>query len=157
MTASRHRTLDFLKTSEQYRFMAKSKDIHDPDSVSALIQKLPPDFARLVEAIRQTILSVDAEIAEQIKWNSPSFFYRGQMKPFDPKTYKRDIVVLNLHKGAALLVFPTGETVGDVSDILEGNYTDGRRLVTIRDMTDFERKKQDLKKVIAAWLSRVEK
>lgn len=137
--------------------MALSRDIHDPDSVSALIQKLPPGFASLIEAIRQAILSVDPEVGERIKWNSPSFFYRGQMKPFDPKTYKRDIVVLNLHKGSALLVFPTGETVGDVSDILEGNYTDGRRLVKIEDMADFERKKQDLKKVIAAWLSSVEK
>ncbi|HRI62562.1 MAG TPA: DUF1801 domain-containing protein [Saprospiraceae bacterium] len=137
--------------------MTKSKDINDPASVAALIQKLPPDFARLIEAIRQAILSVDAEIGEQIKWNSPSFFYTGPMKPFDPKTYKRDIAVLNLHKGFALLVFPTGETVKDVSEILEGNYTDGRRLVTIKDRTDFEHKEQELKKVIAAWLSLVEK
>ncbi|MBV6440982.1 MAG: DUF1801 domain-containing protein [Haliscomenobacteraceae bacterium CHB4] len=137
--------------------MAPSRDIHDPGGVSALIQKLPPGFASLVEAIRQTILSVDPEVGEQIKWNSPSFFYKGQMKPFDPKTYKRDIVVLNLHKGSALLVFPTGETVGVVSDILEGNYADGRRLVKIKDMADFERKKEGLKKVIAAWLSLVEK
>lgn len=137
--------------------MAPSRDIHDPGGVNALIQKLPPGFASLVEAIRQTILSVDPEVGEQIKWNSPSFFYKGQMKPFDPKTYKRDIVVLNLHKGSALLVFPTGETVGVVSDILEGNYADGRRLVKIKDMADFERKKEGLKKVIAAWLSLVEK
>ena len=137
--------------------MAKSKDIHDPAGVSALIQKLPPDFAALVEAIRQTILNVDAEIGEQIKWNSPSFFYSGQMQTFDPKTYKRDIVVLNLQKSQVLLVFPTGETVKDVSKILEGNYTDGRRLVKIADMTDFEQKEQELKKVIAAWLSLIEK
>ncbi len=137
--------------------MAKTKDIHDPAGVSALIQKLSPDFAALVEAIRQAILSVDAEIGEQIKWNSPSFFYTGQMHAFDPKTYKRDIVVLNLQKNRVLLVFPTGETVKDVSEILEGNYTDGRRLVKIADMTDFERKEQELKKVITAWLSLIEK
>lgn len=137
--------------------MAKSKDIHDPVSVTALIQKLSPDFAQLIEAIRRAILSVDVEIGEQIKWNSPSFFYTGQMQPFDPKTYKRDIAVLNLQKGYALLVFPTGETVKDVSEILEGNYTDGRRLVKITSMADFEGKEQELKKVIAAWLSLVEK
>lgn len=137
--------------------MAKSKDIHDPVGVTALIKKLPPDFGQLVEAIRQAILSVDAAIGEQIKWNSPSFFYTGQMQAFDPKTYKRDIVVLNLHKGSVLLVFPTGETVKEVSEILEGNYTDGRRLVKIADMADFERKEQELKKVINAWLSLIEK
>ncbi len=137
--------------------MAKSKDTHDPVGVTAHIQQLPPDFAQLVEAIRQTILGVDAAIGEQIKWNSPSFFYTGPMQPFDPKTYKRDIVVLNLQKSHALLVFPTGETVKDASEMLEGNYTDGRRLMKITDMADFERKEPELKKVIAAWLSLVEK
>lgn len=137
--------------------MAKSRDIHDPAGVTALIQRLSPDFAQLVEAIRQAILSVDAAIGEQIKWNSPSFFYTGSMQAFDPKTYKRDILVLNLHKDSALLVFPTGESVKDVSEILEGNYTDGRRLVKITDMADFERKEQELKKVIAVWLSLIEK
>lgn len=88
--------------------MAKSKNISDTELVTQHIEKLDSSLAEIVEAIRKCILSTDKEIGEQIKWNSPSFFYKGEMKAFDPKEYKRDIVVLNLHKGYALLVFPTG-------------------------------------------------
>ncbi len=132
--------------------MAKAKDINDPKSVTEYIQKLDPDFGRLIEAIRQLILSTDKVIGEQIKWNSPSFFYQGEMKPFDPKEYKRDIVVINSRKGVALLVFPTGAIINDDSGILEGQYTDGRRLVTFTSMNDVAAKGKDLQKVIKQWL-----
>ncbi|UOQ53538.1 hypothetical protein [Hymenobacter cellulosivorans] len=52
-------------------------------------------------------------VAEQIKWNSPSFYYTGLIAPFDPKEYRRDIVVVNLHRGHALLVFATDATIPD--------------------------------------------
>lgn len=137
--------------------MAKSKDIHDPASVTAYIQKLEPGFAELIEAIRKLILSTDKMIGEQIKWNSPSFFYTGEMKPFDPKEYKRDIVVVNIRKEQALLVFPTGARIQDTTGILEGNYTDGRRMVTFKNREDVKANGKDLQKVIQEWLKGVEK
>jgi hypothetical protein len=51
-----------------------AKDINDPQSVTACIQQLEPGFAELIETIRQLILSTDAAIGEQIKWNAPGFF-----------------------------------------------------------------------------------
>ncbi|MFD2324778.1 hypothetical protein [Mucilaginibacter galii] len=48
-------------------------------------------------------------------------FYQGTMQPFDPKEYKRDMVVMHLHRKAYfLLVFPTGSTINDTSSFLEG-------------------------------------
>lgn len=137
--------------------MAKAKDIHDPESVTAHIQKLDKDFAPLVESIRQLILKTDSEIGEQIKWNSPSFFYTGSMQPFDPKEYKRDIVVMHLRKGVALLVFPTGAVISDTTGILEGDYADGRRMVTFKTADEVKRKSKDLQTVIKAWLKTVDK
>lgn len=137
--------------------MPAAKDIHDPESVTAHIQKLDPAFATLVEAVRKLILNTDATIGEQIKWNSPSFFYTGQMKPFDPKTYKRDIVVMNLRKGEILLVFPTGATITDTTGLLEGTYTDGRRMAKFITMDDVQQKGKALQTVIKAWLELVEK
>lgn len=137
--------------------MAKSKDIHDPESVTAFIQQLEPAFGAMIETLRQLILSTDVEIGEQIKWNSPAFFYRGEMKPFNPKEYKRDIVVMNIRKGVALLVFPTGAAIPDGRGILEGDYTDGRRLCTFKGMGDVEAKGEDLQDVIRQWLTLVDK
>lgn len=137
--------------------MSKSKDIHDPESVTAHIQKLDPDFAALVEAVRQVVLDTDKEIGEQIKWNSPSFFYTGAMKPFDPKAYKRDIVVLHLRKGMVLLIFPTGAIIGDTTGLLEGDYKDGRRMVAFKDREALKQRAGDLQTVIRQWLALVEK
>ena len=136
--------------------MAKTKDVHDPAAVSAHIEKLEPQFAEMVNTLRKLILTTDKQIAEQIKWNSPSFFYSGEMKPFDPKEYKRDIVVMNLRKGVILLVFPTGAKVNETIGILEGKYTDGRRMVTFNTMDDVKAKGKDLQKVIKEWLAMVE-
>ncbi|MES2387273.1 MAG: DUF1801 domain-containing protein [Bacteroidota bacterium] len=137
--------------------MAKAKDIHDPVSVDAFIQNLESGFADLVTEIRRTILESDPEVGEQIKWNSPGFFYKGEMKPFNAKEYKRDVVVMNLRNNTVLLVFPTGSIINDEWGLLEGNYADGRRMLKINSLADFIAKKDDLQAVIRNWLSKVEK
>jgi len=137
--------------------MATAKITDSKKLVTAFIQKLEPTLAEIVEALRQIILATDPEIGEQIKWNSPSFHYTGEMKAFDPKEYKRDIVVVNIHKGYALLVFPTGANVKDGFGLLEGEYKDGRRMAKFYSMEDVAAKGEALKKVIAAWLKLVDK
>jgi hypothetical protein len=137
--------------------MAKAVKLSEIEQVTELIKNMEPGAAEIVSYLREVILQTDKEISEQIKWNSPSFYYTGDMKPFDPKEYKRDILVMNLHRGKLLLVMPTGERVKEISKILEGKYTDGRRIVTIKDMDDAKAKELELQKVLKAWLATVEK
>jgi hypothetical protein len=129
----------------------------DAEQVSAYIQKLDKQLAEAVEYTRQLILSADKEIAEHIKWNSPAFYYTGDMKPFDPKEYKRDLMVMNLRRNQILLVLPTGANIKDSTGLLEGKYTDGRRLITLKDLDDVKSKEKKLKTVIKSWLKQVEK
>jgi Domain of unknown function (DU1801) len=136
--------------------MGKSKDINDSIGVTNFIQKLEPKVAEIIEEIRQIILGTDKIIDEQIKWNSPSFFYSGEMKPFDSKEYKRDLAVINSRK-EIMLVFPTGASVNDTTGILEGTYSDGRRLVYFKDLEDVKLKKESLQQVIKAWIDLVDK
>src|SRR5690606_3184261 len=121
--------------------MAKPTEINDSKSVDTLIQKLEPSFATLIQAIRQTILETNTSISEHIKWNSPSFFYNGEMKPFNPKEYKRDIVVVNTRKSEALLVFPTGNVINSKFKLLQGDYSDGRKIIKFKSFEEFERSK----------------
>lgn len=114
--------------------------------------KLDPETRAVINELRRIILSVDTNIAEHIKWNSPAFEYTGDMKPFDPKEYKRDIAVMNLHRGRLMIVFPTGAVVKDTSGFLEGNFKDGRRVVTYKDLQDVLSKEGQLKKVVKEWL-----
>ncbi len=136
--------------------MAKQK-LSDSEQVTEHINKLEQPVADAVELIRQIFLTSDKEISEQIKWNSPSFYYSGEMKPFDPKEYKRDIAVTNLHRGRIMLVFPTGDKINDPVGLLEGKYTDGRRIINFKDAKDIKAKEEDLKSVIKDWISKIER
>jgi hypothetical protein len=129
----------------------------DTEQVTEHIQKLEPALAEIIETIRQIILKTDKEIGERIKWNNPSFYYTGDMKPFDPKEYKREMVVMNLHKGRIMLVFPSGAKVNDSSGLLEGDYKDGRRLAIFKDIDDVKIKEKALQNIIKTWLILVEK
>lgn len=137
--------------------MSKSIKLSDREQVTEHIQKLDPEIRKDIELIRQIILSTDKEIGERIKWNNPSFYYSGEMKPFDPKEYKREIIVLNLYKSRIMLVFPSGAKINDKSGLMEGDYKDGRRLITFKDMDDVISKKNALQQIIRVWLTLIEK
>jgi hypothetical protein len=125
----------------------------DQQQVTGHIQKLDPAIRDVVETLRQVILSTNSEIGEHIKWNNPSFYYTGDMAPFDPKEYKRDMIVMNLHKNRIMLVFPSGAKVNDITGLLEGDYKDGRRLVTFKDTDDLKDRATALQDVIKKWLA----
>jgi len=137
--------------------MTKSIKLSDKEQVTQHIKKLDPALGKIIEVIRQIILSTDKEIGERIKWNNPSFYYTGEMKTFDPKEYKREIIVMNLYKGRIMLVFPGGAKVNDTSGLLTGDYKDGRRITIFTDMKDVESKKKALQKIIKDWLKLVDK
>ncbi|MBK5271681.1 MAG: DUF1801 domain-containing protein [Bacteroidia bacterium] len=134
-----------------------NRKLTDKEQVTKHIQKLNPAFGKIIETIRQIILSTDKEIGERIKWNNPSFYYTGKMQPFNPKEYKREIVVFNLFKERIMLVFPSGAKINDTSGLLEGDYKDGRRIIIFKDIKDVKSKEKTLKQVIKKWLALVDK
>ena len=137
--------------------MPKAITRTDQQQVTEHIRKLEPTLGKIVETIRQIILSTDKEVGERIKWNNPSFYYNGEMKDFDPKEYKREILVLNLHKNRVMLVFPSGAKVNDKTGFLEGSYSDGRRLAILKDLKHLQSRKKDIQSIISKWLTLVEK
>lgn len=135
--------------------MAKKQN--PTEALDVYIQQLASPLGELVTEIRQIVLQTDKEIGEQVKWNSPSFYYTGEMQDFNPKEYKRDIIVINLHKGYPLLVFPSGAKINDTSGLLEGDYKDGRKTMPILDKESLLTKKEGLQLIIKSWLNLVEK
>ena len=130
----------------------------EPEKVDAYMQRLTHPLGNIVEALRKIILSTDREVGEEIKWNAPAFFYSGDMKPFNPKEYKRHLVVFNLHrKDCIRLVFPSGARVNDKSGFLEGDYADGRRLALFFNMGDVKSKQASLQAVIRRWIETLDK
>jgi hypothetical protein len=125
----------------------------EPDKVDTYMSKLDHPLKDVVQALRELILSTDDEIGEEIKWNAPTFFYSGKMRSFNPKEYKRDLIVFNLFKKDCVrLVFPSGAKVNDTSGLLEGTYADGRRLAHFYSLEDVNSKKEAMQRVIKEWL-----
>ena len=121
----------------------------EPEAVDAYMNDLEHPLREVVQSLRKAILSVDKSIGEGIFWNAPTFYYTGNMKPFDPKTYKRYIVGFNLfRKDCVRLIFLRGATVSDPNGLLEGDYEDGRRLALFHGPEDFKRHLKDLKGIV---------
>jgi hypothetical protein len=129
----------------------------DSEQATTYIQNLEPNFATTIQVLRDIILSTDADISEEIKWNAPTFFYAGEILPSNPKEFKKYIIVTNFHKGRILLVFPSGAKINDTSGFLEGKYTDGRRLHYFKDLDDVLTHQKALQNVISEWIRLIEK
>jgi len=151
------KNLEKIAINPTKKDVVKRKKLSDQDQVTEVIEKLDPELGKLVETSRQIILSTDNEIGERIKWNNPSYYYTGEMKPFNPKEYKREIAVFNLYKGQIMLVFPSGATIQDSSGLLEGYYKDGRRTIVFKDMEAIKSNETALQSAIREWLKLVEK
>lgn len=90
----------------------------------------------LVEAVRRVILGADPRMSECIKWQAPTFTYKGNLASFYPKA--RAHVSLMFHTGASLPgEFPSLEGTGDVS-----------RVMKITDAADLERKSAELRSLV---------
>jgi hypothetical protein len=132
--------------------MAKVKKSNDQEEVNTYIEKLAPALREIVRGLRKTILEADPRIAERIKWNHPSFYYTGEMAPFNPKEYKSDIAVFNFHKGRIMLVFPTGKKAYDATGMLTGEFVDGRKILIVKDEADAKSKYSALQVLIKEWI-----
>jgi uncharacterized protein YdhG (YjbR/CyaY superfamily) len=106
-------------------------------AVQEFIDTLDHPLKSEVQRIRETIKGVNPDITEEIKWNAPSFSYKGNY-----------LVTFNLRATQHVhLVFHNSEIPKVHSELLEGDYAD-RRMVYFSDMQDVESKKAELEAVL---------
>jgi hypothetical protein len=95
----------------------------------------------VVEAVRAAILGADARMGETIKWQAPTFVYKGNLASFFPKAKKH-----------ATLMFHTGAALADAGDFpsLEGDGGTSRSM-KFTDLSDVKAKTAELKAIVKAW------
>lgn len=93
----------------------------------------------LVEATRQVILAADPRVGECVKWQAPTFTYKGNIASFFPKA-----------KAHVSLMFHKGATIPGSFPSLEGDGPEGRSL-KIKDAADLAGKQAELQAIIRAW------
>ena len=140
--------------------MAVKKTIKpsQPEQVDTFLRALDHPLLSVVRKAREAVLSASPSIGEEIKWNAPSFYYAGQMKPTDPKLYARYLVSFNLFKKDCLrLIFLRAGGLSDPTGLLEGDYEDGRRIALLSSLADIRAKAPALKAVLRQQLAQIEK
>jgi hypothetical protein len=109
-------------------------------TVDEFLAELDHPFKAEVQAVRAIIKGVRQDITEEVKWNAPSFSYKGYLATFN--LWERKRVHLVFHNGAILDPQP---------GIFEGTYPD-RRMVYFADMADVEAKQPALEAAVNQWV-----
>lgn len=130
------------------------KDTEEKEKIDNLIAPLNVDMLNIVNAIRALVLGTDPLIKEQVKWNSPSFFYTGALKNERAKDYPGDILVLHTRKKLPLLIFPSGKLIDSFDHFFDEKYDDGRKMIQIKSQAHFELIQIPLSEMIKEWIQK---
>ena len=110
----------------------------NPD-VDAWLDQYDNPMKPVVSAMRDLILACDTRITETIKWQAPTFMYKGNISSFFPKSKKH--ASLMFHKGAEIPgAFPN----------LEGDGKEARSF-KVASLEELEGKAQELQAICIAW------
>jgi uncharacterized protein YdhG (YjbR/CyaY superfamily) len=113
------------------------------EDVDAFMDRLEHPLKAEVQELREIIKGVSPDITEQVKWNAPTFNHDDKY-----------IATFNLHNVKRVhLVFHHPDVAAIQSDLLEGDYADGRRMAYFADKDDVRAKQEALENVVRALVS----
>ena len=110
--------------------------------VDAYMRDIDHPFKAEMEAVRAIVLGASPKIAERIKWNAPSFYYKEDLGTFNPRASEFAHLIL---------LFPGGAGLPAKSSLLEGAQKD-RREAKFYSLADVETKKRALEKLVKDWV-----
>ena len=93
----------------------------------------------VVLRIREIVLAADPRIEESIKWQAPTFSYKGNLASFYPKS-----------KEHASLMFHLGAMIPGTHPRLEGSGQTSR-VMKIATVAEANKAKRDIEKLVRAW------
>lgn len=108
-------------------------------AVDAWLANYDNPMKPVVSAIRELVLDNDGRITEDIKWQSPTFIYKGNIASFFPRAKKH--ASLMFHKGA--------EIPGEFPN-LQGEGKEARSF-KIASLDDLAEKSDELTRIFKTW------
>jgi uncharacterized protein YdhG (YjbR/CyaY superfamily) len=115
------------------RVMGRSQD------VDAWFERYDNPMKDVVQRVRELVLEADPRIDECIKWQAPTFTYRGNLASFFPKS-----------KQHASLMFHQGAQIPGDHPRLEGGGDTGRML-KIGSVAEADAARADIERIVRAW------
>jgi hypothetical protein len=113
--------------------MARSK------AVDAWFQRYDNPMKDVVQRIRAIVLGADKRVEERIKWQAPTFTYRGNLASFYPKS-----------KQHASLMFHAGAQIPGKHPRLEGARSTSR-VMKIGSVAEPNVARSDIECLVRAW------
>ena len=107
--------------------------------VEAWFARYENPMKEVVLRIREIVLNADPRIEECIKWQAPTFTFRGNLASFFPKS-----------KQHASLMFHQGALIPGKHSRLEGSGDTGR-VMKLGSVAEANGAKADLERVVRAW------
>jgi uncharacterized protein YdhG (YjbR/CyaY superfamily) len=124
-------------TGKEVSKRKKASPVSRTDKVDEYMDALQHPLKDEVQSVREIIKGVDRNITEEVKWNAPSFSYKGEY-----------LVTFNLRNPTQIhLVFHNPKISQVKSTLLEGDYVD-RRMAYFTGRRDVEAKTPALQKAL---------
>ncbi|MQC25963.1 MAG: DUF1801 domain-containing protein [Chloroflexi bacterium] len=110
------------------------------NEVDSWFEQYDNPMKAVVQRVREIILAADDRLQETIKWQAPTFTYKGNLASFFPKS-----------KQHASLMFHNGAQVPGNFPHLEG---DGEQARTMKfaDLAEADARKSELEAIVKAWI-----
>lgn len=109
-------------------------------AVDAWFKKYVNPMKPVVMRVREIILEADERMEETIKWQAPTFIYKGNLASFFPRS-----------KQHASLMFHTGASIPGKFPHLEGGAGTGK-VMKFADLKEAEVRKSELKAIVKSWI-----
>lgn len=127
--------------------MEKYKMIH------AFLDHLEVDKREQVLALRSIILKAQPDLIEHIKWNAPSYLYKGEDRLTFNLINKQQLVMLVFHMGVKRPENKKAHPIMDDQSGLISWNSDCRGTMSFKNIADIESKSDILTSLIVNWLS----
>jgi len=109
------------------------------NEVDAWFKRYENPMKPVVQRVRELVLAADPRIEECIKWQAPTFTYRGNLASFFPKS-----------KQHASLMFHEGAKVPGKHPRLEGTGATSR-VLKLASVAEANAARRDLERLVKAW------
>ncbi len=114
--------------------------MNDP-AVDAWMTRYDNPMRDVVERIRQIMLQADDRVEECIKWQTPTFTYKGNIASFFPKS---------MHH--ATIMFHQGALIPGTYPHLEGSGREGRAMKIV-SIAEAEDRRDELTSLVQGWIA----
>jgi|GEM_PF-455916 len=127
----------FPPSGDEYRYFL---GMTSPE-VDAWMTRYDNPMRDVVQRVRQIMLQSDERLDECIKWQTPTFVYKGYLASFYPKP-----------TAMATLIFHAGRAIPGRFPSLEPAGQDGLALRVV-SIAEAEERRDELQRIVAAWIA----